>query len=89
MLLFLPHCEQANEMAIRNNFIYYVQSSLGKKILLAFQNLLLLAPLPACDVFVSVAFLKAQKDNLRGLIRVGKVSYKYFRQDCKLKQSLK
>lgn len=61
MLLFLPHCEQANEMAIRNNFIYYVQSSLGeKKILLGFQNLLLLAPLAACDVFVSVAFLKAQ-----------------------------
>lgn len=46
-----------------------------KKILLGFQNLLLLAPLPACDVFVSVAFLKAQKDNLRGLIRVGKVFY--------------
>lgn len=76
MLLFLPHCEQANEMAIRNNFIYYVQSSLGKKkILLGFRNLLLLATLPACDVFVSVAFLKAQKDNLRGLIRVGQVSY--------------
>lgn len=31
-----------------------------KKILLGFQNLLLLAPLAACDVFVSVAFLKAQ-----------------------------
>lgn len=87
MLLFLPHCVQANEMAIRNNFIYYVQSSLGKKKYCwgskTFYSLLL------CLHVTCFSGIPESTDNLRGLIRVGKVSYKYFRQDCKLKQSLK
>lgn len=58
-------------MGILNDFIYYVQSL---KLLQELQKLLLLAPLLASDIFVSVVFLKVHKDNLRGLIRVCRVS---------------